>query len=337
MHITILIPHFKVGMMTAYSIAQLLKYKGNHEIDILVIDNNAGDGSTGYLMPFMKDISIVEYPKDKLQSHGVAFDYVLPEIQTEYFITMESDSFPIGLYLDYYEDLVKSGIDAAGSKLQLSGGNYLHPCGAIYKTKLWHEAKAYCDNIQYNYYPNMAMRDNFPLHLMIHKSLMKDFEANPMDYVELSSEYKMNTVQVMEEKRLYYLPVTGPFHNGMGCRQESVKTYGQRTIESESASILLNNKCMHIIGRAGYEPGQWLSAWMIAMNKKVVYIPTETKWMPGKENQQQEFTVNEASIQHLWGISAYHDYHAGDPEITKVKQSLPDILYNTLPNHQKIH
>lgn len=338
MKFTILIPHYKTGMMSAYSIAQLLKYKGNHELDILVIDNNAGDGSAEYLMPFMKDITIVEYPKDRLQSHGIAFDYVLPEIKTEYFITMESDSFPIGGYLDYYEDLAKGGVDAAGSRLQLSGGNYLHPCGAIYKTKVWREAKGYCDNTRYNYYPNMSMRDDFPLHLMVHKSLMKDFENNPMDYVELSSEYKTNTLKIMEEKRLHYLPATGPFHNGMGCRQESVKTYGQRTIETEAASVLLNDKCMKLIGRAGYEPGQWLSAWLIAMNKKVIYIPTNTKWLPGKENQQQEYSLNEAGIKHIWAVSAYHEYTPdNEKEIALLKQSIPQHLYNSLPIHQKIH
>lgn len=337
--ISILIPHYRTGKITAYSIAQLLKYKGKHELDIIVIDNNAGDGSTKYLEPFQKEITIVEYPKDKLQSHGIAFDYILPEVNTEYFITLESDSFPTkDGWLDYYEELADRGVDAAGSRLQLSGGNYLHPCAGMFKKRVWEEAKVYCDNIQYNYYPNMSMRDNFPLQLMVHKSLMKDFEANPMDYVELSPEYKDNTSVVMEEKRLYYLPVVGPFHNGMGCRQESVKTYGQRTIESESPFVLLNDKCMKLIGRAGYEPGQWLSAWLVAMNKRVVYIPSETKWIPGKENQQQEYTINEAGIKHIWAVSAYHEYTPdSDRDIALYKQSIPEQLYNSLPYNLKIH
>jgi len=337
---TILIPHYKTGMMTAYSVAQLLKYKGNHEVDILVIDNNAGDGSANYLMPFMKDITIIEYPKDRLQSHGIAFEYVLPEIQTEWFLTMESDSFPtVNHWLDYYEDVIKSGFDAAGSKLKLSGGEYLHPCGAIYKKSVWEDAKKYCMSIPYKYYPNMSMRDNFANHLMIHNSLVDELSENPADWVELSSEYKGNTKQIMKEKQSHYEPVAiGPFHQGMGIRQESVRTYGSRTIESESPYILFTGKEQKLIGRVGLEPGQWFTYYMAATNKKMYFIPTTTKWMEGRMNQQQDFTFNVAGFKHLWGISAYHNYTPdSEKDIAQSKQSIPEQLYNTLPIHQKIH
>lgn len=339
MKISILIPHWKTGKMTAYAISQLLKYKGRHEVNIIVVDNNVGDGSVKYLYPFSKDVEYIPYPKNIIQSHGVAFDYALVNgyVKTDYFITIESDSFPVQEgWLDYYELLIESGYDAAGSHMKLSGGFYMHPCGAIYKKTVWEEAYKYCLDIKYAYFPNMAMKDNFKSHVMIHKNIIDDVSKNPYDYLELAPEYKGDTRAIMRDRLAYYNPTCGPFHNGMGIRQESVMTYGNRTIETDAPFILLDNK-VPIIKRVGYEPGQWLTYYLYATGKKVYDIPTDTVWMPGKQNIQQEYSQTEGGFRHLWGISAYHDLDGGDKDIKEHKQSLPDILYDTLPINQKIN
>jgi len=270
MHITILLPHYTTGPMTAYSIAQLLKLKGGHHMDILVIDNKAGDSSAKYLEPFMKDITIVSYPSDMMQSHGIAFDHVLPFIQTEYFFTMESDSFPTkDNWLDEYQHYKDKNVDAAGSLLKLSGGTYLHPCGAMYKKSVWQEAMDYAKTIPYNYYPNMAMSQGFACHLMVHKSIVNDVLAEPEDYIELAEGYKPYSAAGAEMKRLYYEPTCGVFHNGMGGINESVKTYGARTVESEMGNIILDNK-LKLVKRIGFEPGQWFSIYLAAMGMRYV-------------------------------------------------------------------
>ena len=92
-----------------------------------------------------------------------------------------------------------------------------------------------------------------------------------------------------------------------------------------------------LINRVGYEPSQWISYWHLAMGKKTFAIPTEIKWLPNRGGQQQEYTLMENGFIHRWGISAYHDGGNEDTQdIAKVKTSLPDILYDTLPDHQKI-
>lgn len=336
MKISILLPHYKTGRMSAYTIAQLLKYKGHHEIEILVIDNNAGDGSANYFKPFVKDIKYQGYPKDMIQSHGVAFEYVLPHVKTDYFITIESDSFPTQEgWLDYYENLINEGYDMAASKLRLSGGEYFHPCGALYSKKLWQEAKQYCNAIEYAYFPNMAYKDGFASHLMIHKSVYEKVTTNLYDYIEPTESYKNANRWELVKKMVEYSPVVAPFHNGTGNNNESIKTYGQRTMESGAEDVLLDNK-KKIIFRAGCEPGQWLSWFAAATGKKMFAIPTETRWLPNRENQQQEYTLNEVGFKHIWGVSAYHDFEAGEEDIKKAKQSIPVELYNTLPAHQKI-
>lgn len=335
MTISILIPHWKTGMMTAYSISQLLKYKGKHEIEILVIDNNAGDGSVEYLKPFSKQIKYQAYPKDQLQSHGIAFDYILPYVKTDWFITIESDSFPTqDNWLDYYEDLINKGYDGAGSLLQLSGGEYMHPCGALYNKKIWQEAKRYCNDVQFAYFPNMSVHTGFDCHLMIHKDIVEDVLNSPYDYIELAHNYKGNSRIEIINKMMYYSPVVAPFHNGMGMTNESLKTYGFRNIESEVPAILLKDK-PKLINRIGYEPGQWFTYWQLAMNKNLFFIPTETKWIDGKPGTQQEYTLMGNGFKHIWGVSAYKDV---DPEdkIAKIKQAIPEQLYNSLPENQKI-
>lgn len=341
MKITILIPHYRNGKTTAFAVSQYVKYSGQHHIRILVIDNNDGDGSIKYLEPLREQVLIIPYPKDKLQSHGIAVDYAieLGYVDTEYFMMAESDSFPTqNGYLDYYENLINMDVDAAGSLLKLSGGTFIHPCGAIYRTSVWHEAKQYVETIHFNYYPNFMMRDNFAVHTMIHKSLVEEIENNPSDWVELNSEYKDRTKETMRAKLQHYSPVgRGVFHNGMGGRQESLKTYGQRTQESEVPFALLTEKNQKIIGRMGLEPAQFFSYYLGATQKKVCYIPTETKWMKGRENQQQEYTLNEAGIKHIWAGSSFLDMKGTDfNDVYEFKKNQIDELYNSLPEHQKI-
>lgn len=337
MKTTILLPHYKTGKMSAYTIAQLLKYKGKHEIEIFVIDNNAGDESIKYLDPFLEHIKVFPYPKDKMQSHGIAFDWVMPDVKTDYFITIESDSFPTSeKWLDDYDFLIQNEVDSAGSILSLSGGTYLHPAGALYKKSVWEDAKKYCDQIEYTIFPNMSHKENFDFHLMVHNRILESFLQNPEDYVEVGNSYKGKSIQEILDRTNYYKATVQPFHNGMGMKQESIKTYGHRDIQSDHAYIILDNK-MPLINRIGYEPGQWLSYYCFANNKKVVKVPTEINWLPNRENQQQERTVMDNGFTHLWGVSAYHNSEAkGVDDIKQVKQSLPDILYNSLPENKKI-
>lgn len=338
MTITILIPHYKTGMMTAYTIAQILKYKGDHDVKIVVIDNNAGDGSAEYLRPFLNEITYWCYPKDKLQSHGIAFDWAIPKIKTDWILTLESDSYPIKEgFLDYYEKIIEGDFDMGISLLTLSGGSYGHPAGSIYRTSLWHECKEYCDSMPYKYFPNMLMRDNFKAHLMVHESILNRFLENPDDWIELSPDYKPYYPKLAEEKCSHYSPVVGPFHNGMGGRQESIHNFGGRTWESDASFIIYNQKWQKIVGRMGYEPGQFLYYYAVAMGKQIFEVPTEVKWLPGKENRQQEYTLNKAGIKHIWAVSAYHEYTPEDEkDVAKIKQSIPVELYNTLPPNQRI-
>lgn len=340
METTIIIPHYKNSKTTAFAISQYAKYVGNHQVRIIVIDNNDGDGSIEYLQPLREHFILVPYPKDRLQSHGIAVDYAieLGYVETEYFLMAESDSYPTGPYLDYYEKLINTGVDAAGSLLKLSGGTFLHPCGAIYKKSVWYEAKAYVETIPYNYYPNFMMRNNFPVHTMIHKSLVEEIANNPNDWVELAPEYKDRTKEVMQAKLKHYNPVgMGVFHNGMGGRQESLRTYGERTPTTDFPFIKLTERNQKIIGRMGYEPAQFFYYYMVSEAKNVIYIPTETKWMEGRENQQQEYTINEAGIVHIWAGSSYLDMKGTEQnDVYEFKKNQIEGLYNSLPNHQKI-
>ena len=127
MKFTILIPHYRNGMTTAYAVSQFLKFKGRHDVSIVVIDNSYPDKSIEMLKPF-EDIHILPHISNKLSSHGIAFEMATNIINSEWFIAAESDSFPTQEnWLDYYEDLIKQGYDCAGSLLQLSGGEYVHP------------------------------------------------------------------------------------------------------------------------------------------------------------------------------------------------------------------
>lgn len=337
MKFDILIPHFKQGKITAYTIAQLLKYKGKHEIEIYVVNNNSGDGSEKYLEPFKHDIVYLEYPKDIIQSHGVSFDWVLPKTSNDWFLTIESDAFPTSTdWLDSMERLINEGYEGAVSVMKLSGGVYGHPCGGLFNKKIWQEAKRYCNEVQYAYFPNMSVSGGFDCHLMLHKSIVEDVLKSPYDYIELSYGYKNLTREQIVARMMYYSPVVAPFHNGMGKTNESLKTYGDRDIESEVPNVLLSDK-PKIVNRIGYEPGQWLHYWQLAMGKKIYSVPTETKWLPNRDNQQQEYTLMDNGFKHIWAGSSYLDMKDTDfNDVYEFKSNLIEELYNSLPDNQKI-
>lgn len=339
MNFSILIPHFRQGQITAYAISQLLKYKGKHEVEIIVIDNSIGHDSYKYLEPLKEHFTYLAYPSHLIQSHGNAFNYALElgYVSNEYFITIESDSFPTkDNWLNYYEYLINEGFDCAGSILSLSGGSYLHPCGTMYRKSIWAEAKKYCDEIEYSYFPNMSNREGFDCHLMVHNSVVDSFLNCPDDYIELAKNYKGLSKEEMIAKMEYYKPIVAPFHNGMGTRQESVKTYGSRNTESEPQTILLNNK-QKLINRIGYEPGQWFYFYQVAVGKKIAAIPTEIKWMKNRGAQQQEYTLMENGFKHLWAGSSYLDMkNTGLNDVYEFKKNQIEGLYNSLPDNQKI-
>lgn len=336
MTITILMPHYKNGKATAYCIAQLLKYKGGHEIEIVVIDNSNCEGIE-YLEPFRYRYHLINTKPDSLQSHGIAYDIAMQFTRTEYFITLESDSFPTqDDWLGYYEQLINDGYECAGSHLWLSGGNYLHPAGALYKTSNWHECKEYCDNIKYKYFPNMNLREGFDAHLMIREDICDKVLENPEDYFDLAKGYKPYSKEKALEKMEYYKPSTGVFHNGMGNLHESIRTYGKRNIQQDSSAILIDNK-KPMIARIGYEPGQFFAYWHYAMNKSVGLVPTEIKWLPNRENQQQEYTKMENGFTHVWAGSSFLDMKGTEMnDVYEFKKNQIDELYNSLPEKYKI-
>jgi len=338
MQFSILIPHYKNGKATAYALAQLLKYKGHHELQILIVDNNSGDGSTKYFEPFAGSFEYYEYPKDRIQSHGCGYDFLMPYVKNEWVVTMESDSFPTSeKWLDKFEEEIRYGFKCIGSTLQLSGGNYLHPAGSLYNKKIWEQAKEYCDNIPYHYFPNMAMKEGFACHLMVHKSIVNALLSKPEDYIELAEGYKPYFPQKAEAQATHYFPVRGPFHNGMGGLQESIKTYSQRSYWTDVPTILLNEK-QKLIKRIGYEPGQWLYFWQQAMGYKILDLPCEIKWLQGREGQQQEYTLTCSGFKHLWAGSAYLDMKGTEmSDVYEFKKNQIEELYNSLPEHQKIN
>lgn len=336
MKFSILIPHYRTPKITAYSVYQFLQNKGKHEVDIIVINNSYPDNSIDSLKVFGDKIKIVNHISDKISSHGVALDSVVPMIDTEYFITAESDSFPTNPeWLDYYERLINEGYDAAGSLLLLSGGYYLHPAGAMYRKSVWQQCKNYCDKIEYSYFPNMAKKEGFDCHLMVHNRILESFVGSPEKFIELAENYKPYSIEKAYERREYYSSVVCPFHNGMGNLQESVKTYGDRSIQKDTAASLMDGK-EDFIYRIGYEPGQYFCYWMLAVGKKIFGIPTHTFWMPNRVNQQQERTINQCGFTHIWGGSAWKNCDKPDvQDIVKRKEFVENELWGSLPEEIK--
>lgn len=338
MNASVLIPHYKTWKMTFYAIYKVIKHRGRHQLDIWVVDNNPTDGTAENLKFFGDKIKILPYPLGRLQSHGIGYDFLTPYLRTECIITMESDSFPESDdWIDWYELLMKDGYDSGGSCLDLSGGQFVHTAGAFYKKSIWQKAKRYVDEVEYSYFPNIAMKDGFPCHLMVHKSVMDQFMTAPEKLVNLAPEYIGKDEDYFAKKLAEYMPIgRGVFHNGIGNTDEAYATYRERNVVTERDHILQDNK-KPLIWRMGFEPGQWFCYWMLANKYKPYAIPTETIWMPNRVNQQQERTEMENGFVHLWAITAYND--ATNPELMDIidyKKNMMEELYNSIPANERI-
>lgn len=340
MRFSILIPHYKTWKMTFYAIHQVLKHRGRHQVDIFVVDNNPSDGTAENLKFFGNKIHLIPYPAGKMQSHGIGYDFLVPHLRTECFVTMESDSFPeTGRedWLDWYDQLLKQGYDSAGSVLELSGGQFVHTAGAFYKKSIWQKAKRYVDDMEYVYFPNIAMKEGFPCHLLVHESVLEQFMATPDHFITLYKDYEPPTPELLQKKVEEYKPIgRGVFHNGAGRSQEAYSTYRERNVITERETILMDNK-YPLIWRMGFEPGQFFCYWMLANKHNVYDIKTKTVWMPNRENQQQEYTISEAGFKHLWAVTAYND--ATDPalmDIIEYKKNLMEELYNSIAKKERI-
>jgi hypothetical protein len=334
---TIIIPHYKTKI-TAYTVFKILEHSKLRDIRIIVVDNSNGEGIE-YLKPLEEHLIILTYPPHLMQSHGIAYDFAMSIVRTEWFICLESDSYPTkDGWLDYYDKIIEDGYDGAGSLLWQSGGEYMHPAGALYRKSIWKEAEAYTDSIEYAYFPNMAVKDasGFGYHLMVKVNLMYDFMRNPHKYINLHHSYGDGGMATLVKKLEDYKPVTGVFHNGMGNSQEELGTYGMRDINSEPGQILLDYKD-DLIFRVGLEPGQFFHYWQLAMGKKLFYIPTEIKWLPNRVNQQQEYTLTENGVRHEWGVTSYHNCVAEQlNDIISYKASRMNELYESLPKEYKL-
>lgn len=319
MDVTILIPHYKTGKLTAHAVYEILKHSEGHNVDIIIIDNAPGpDSGIEYLQPFADHITILPYTKNMIQSHGVAYDYAMPFVHTERFITMESDSYPArDRWLNYYEN-----IKIGGSVLKLSGGTFLHPAGAIYTKELWHNAMNYIKTVPYMYFPNMEAYNGFDYHLMVHGRMLETFLNEPTSFIQLGKGYIGLDRDALIEKANYYSPIMGVFHNGIGEDDEFLNTYGSRTKEK---AMPTGNRLF--IRRIGAEPGQWLYWLMCEMGINFTEIFTDVMWMPGFENRQQQQTLNAAGVIHEWGMTAYREDKS---EIGSFKQRRADELYRTV-------
>ena len=344
---SIIVPCYNTPKMTAYSLAQILEHSPLGSVEVILVNNYLVDAETEKRVNKVIDsvfganqfVKYVEYPKDKLQSHGISVDWAIENnlVTCDYFMVLESDSFPENNeWIDYYFSIIDKEYDAAYSILKLSGGVYGHPCGALYSKKAWKECSEYVKSIPYSYFPNMNKRQGFDYHIMIHNQWLDKVLKNPDDFFDLSNSYLPYSIDTALQKINYYKPTTCVFHNGMGNLNEEVLNYGTRNFETGLIDVLFDEKSK-IIKRVGYEPGQYFSYWLNASGKKVFNIPIEVKWMPNRIGQQQEYTINEAGIRHLWGISSYTERVSdGVEDVFKEKRELPNKLYDSLPESKKV-
>ena len=102
--------------------------------EIVVVDNASHDGSLGYLRG-RDDIRTIRLPVNF--GHGVALDFGVSRIDTEFLAVLDVDAFPISdRWLDRSVKALDAGAKLAGAHLHR---NFVHPCFLVTRTAMLHE------------------------------------------------------------------------------------------------------------------------------------------------------------------------------------------------------
>ncbi|OHB44750.1 MAG: hypothetical protein A2178_00040 [Planctomycetes bacterium GWC2_49_10] len=124
--VTICVVNYKTLDFTRLCLRSIRKFSSNYPYEVIVVDNNSADASLEYLRS-LKWIRLIER-KEKDQSgghaHGNALDLGLANCNTEFFVSMHSDTFVhqdgwLNDLLSYFND--DENIACVGSgKLELT-------------------------------------------------------------------------------------------------------------------------------------------------------------------------------------------------------------------------
>lgn len=283
MNFTVILPHYKNGELTELSIRRMLEHKGQHEIDIIVVNNNPGDGTEH---PFLhhvahnNNVRYYEYPKHMLSNIGTAYDWVMHMVKTDYFITATPGSRPTNTdWLDAYAYAIRYKYAVAGGFVhQFDSGFYLHPCGAFYKTSVYQEALDYAKSQKYVYYGELVEEQGQRLGLIIPEKVNDTFMALPHTFIK-GLDYP-SSIQERREKfqkmAAYYKPFTLPFASHMGYRDERIEEKRERNFQTDAMATLTLYDNIQAC-RIGYDPGQWFSYWLAAKAHYIEAYPVSIK------------------------------------------------------------
>lgn len=187
-------------------INSLIKYKGNYEYEIVVVDNGSTDGSYEIIKKKYKNIKLYRNSKNGCSS-GRNLGY--SKTRKEYILFLDSDQYALS----------KDWIDSFLRVAEYKDDNF----GAIGWTAGWFNKKGYAfhtvDNFEFRYMPPGAMARSDIGYLggggmFIKKAVLEeikgfDVKYDPTSYEDTDVSLKVRNVG----KELYYCPYLDVFHD----------------------------------------------------------------------------------------------------------------------------
>jgi hypothetical protein len=315
--LTIAFAHAYTWRWTAIAVHFLKKFQFPLEHEIIVVNNSPTHPSIKCLTEtgLADGIRIIDGDPE-LPSHGQALSLAFDACDSDWIFTSESDALPV---VDSWgNEYIKASADHdyIGPWMELAGGHFIHPCGAMSHRKVIEAAKEWRKQYPEWVFINGAAKEMGFSDKAYHLSITKNCFYGKHDLPPETQKRMENDIRIWSK--------AGPWQEMLAFEDDSFDNYWKRGPVKSFEPV---GNHAHL--RIGYEPGQWLSGFAIK-HFKCLSAPFDMKWVPGFQNRQAAYSDVFGAFRHVWaGTSSFSP--AIDPAVRSFKMAQMDAYMIQLP------
>jgi hypothetical protein len=313
--LSILIPHYKSWKLLAICVHAFKRYEFPLPYEIIVCDNSPGHPSIKALTntELGDGVKVVQGNPD-LPSHAHGLELAYAASTGDAIFTTETDCFPTQDSWGNAFIKASSEYDYIAPYMELAGGIFGHPAGALVKRHVVESAQKWIDDHKdWVFVPSSATR----------------LGTSDKGYHVVCLESWLNGQYGSEEilKQVSIWKKSGPWQNMLSFDDDSFDSYwrrdGIKSWEPAEDRVWYN--------RIGYEPGQWLWYYVQHHNIPRLKAPFEITWMPGRENRQAASSVILGGMTHLWAGTSATVVDGLEDEVKRFKREQVEHYFSQLP------
>lgn len=319
--VSVLCAHFKSWRWLPIAINSLKQYEfSGIPFQIVVADNSKGHPSIKAITetPLGEGVKIVDGDPDlPSQGQGNTLAYLASE--GSHLFTIETDS--MAMRHGWFEPYVKASADYdyVGPHMELAGGRFIHPCGALASRELIEAAREWQRNhSDWVFVPGAAIKfglSDKPYHVVCHEHwlLSRNIDRDTQREVDIWKK-------------------AGPWQCMISWDDDDWNTY---MLRDDVKHFEPREAKWHL--RMGYEPGGWLSAFARKYFRSL-NAPCRIEWMPNRIGQQAAYSdIFDGAYRHIWAGTSATVVEGLADDVKAFKRDQMNALWQGVPEDIRKH